>query len=348
MRSRGYTFAMPPPKPGEFSDEGSPSAEVVGDAGTQASVGSLATLEMRVRVLALVLVGLLAIGLIRQLFELWRGGPAGVPAVSFTLGLICGYALSGFCLWQLWRGQNWARLLVLAWAAVTTARALALLADHALDPAALMARPLTFFESIVAVFLLYWLNTAAVRRRFRRPGDRTALLDESLVGRLCTGVDFVEGDGDSAWRLSFEHGAEVVLHCPWRIVLDNNLAFAFTRVGAGEALSRGVESSPADLAGASVYDPEPNPVPDSPDEARRLLKNLRVTALRIPSHSSDLVVSFEMGIELQTWAPTAPSRAIPGEPASLPLWQYIDSNLTVTADRTEVKQTLPHSSHPQT
>jgi hypothetical protein len=174
------------------------------------------------------------------------------------------------------------------------------------------------------------------------------LVSAHLIGKLCTALEFHSSDFHSQapdfeasqsaafWRLSFEHDASLVLHCPWRIVLDDNLAFA---------------SAPAELSYAPAASSAAN-LDSTPEDARRLLQNLRVTALRVAPRTSDLFLTFEMGIELQTWsadvpvagghAPAAGSAALPARApavgsaalpdAAAPQWEFSDPTLTVVAD----------------
>ena len=298
----------------------------------------------------LALSGLLALGLLQSLILLWGGTLVGAwsGALSDVLGQpgansgfshpglallqIClGRGIAAVCLWHYWRGRNWARILVLLWSFVAVAEALSFLAGHNLDPALLMARPLSFFQAVLASVLLYWLNTPAVRVWYRKTSASAGdLIADRLRGRLCTAVEF-QGN---LWRLRFEHDAKLILRCPWRIVLDDNLAFVASSE-AGRAPAPGYEAGAATGAAYSSAAPQdelpPEAVPaplHSPNEARRLLENLRVTAVRVAPRSSDLVLSFEMGIELQTWS---------AEVSSGPLWSYSDPGLTVIAEEAGVK-----------
>ena len=285
---------------------------------------------------ALALAALLAIGFVQNLMEPWHrwlgatGAWWGYRALfGFELLAVClGHGLAVICLWQYWKGRSWARLLVLLWSFATVAWALSFLAEHNFDPAALMGRPLSFFQAVLAVVLLYWLNTPQVRAWYKKgsadAGDQIA---DRLRGRLCTGVELHADAG--IWHVCFEHDAELILCCPWRIVLDDNLAFASTHDG---------DPSPADLAPRSAFVPLTNQQPPQtvpapghlPQEARRLLENLRVRGVRLAPRSSDLFVSFEMGIELQTWSTSSP------KPGPAPLWKYSDPALTVMADEAKV------------
>ena len=309
---------------------------------------------------ALAMLALLAIMGIQNLLEIRSGALTGAGNGSqglhpgFGLFSLCLYSGIGvLCIWQYWRGRNWARMLVLLWSLATAIRALSFLAEHNLDPAALMGRPLNFFQAGLAVVLLYWLNTPAVRAWYRHTSAGAGdLIGDRLRGRLCTGLDFHAADAHSAaayssesWRLSFEHDAELILRGPWRIVLDDNLAFISAPADGSSALS--VASTDDELPPGSV--PAPS---HSPEEARRLLQNLRVTSVRVGGphpprgwvnggNSSDLFVTFEMGIELQTWSANAPAAGGAAIPASSPAisaqWKYSDPGLTVIADEAGVQ-----------
>jgi hypothetical protein len=270
---------------------------------------------------ALALGALLAFYVVQSLLQLTRGTPAARPA--FEPLLLCGArAVELLLVWQYWKGRDVARLFVLLWSLLIVAQAVAYLADHNLDPAALMSRPVDFLQALLALFLLYWLNTPRLRAWFKKISATTAdLIAPHLVGRLCTALELDPSATNShpAWRLAFEHSAELTLTCPFRIVLDDNLAFAY---------------APAADSGASSHTDASIPVPSpstDPDDARRLLQNLRVTAVRLAPHTSDLFLTFEMGIQLQTWsyAPAAGSAADSFSPA--PLWSFSGPGITVTA-----------------
>ena len=310
---------------------------------------------------ALALSALLGIELAWELVKLWggtligawsdalndtlTGAQGGGGAASLGLGLLeifLGSGIAGVCIWHYWKGRSWARLLVLLWSFAMVARALSFLAEHNLDPAALMGRPLSFFEAVLGAVLLYWLNTAPVRAWYRKSSAGAGeLIADRLQGRLCTEVDF---DSDSSiWRLQFEHDAALVLRCPWRIVLDDNLAFVSSQDVEAAFVKR-----PGRGAFASAADqqpPETVPAPGhSLQEARLLLEKLRVRAVRLAPRSSDLFVSFEMGIELQTWrssgdlagAGIGPVMAS-STPLNAPLWEYSDPGFTLVANDSGTK-----------
>ena len=280
---------------------------------------------------ALALAALTLNYLLKGLLHLHAGNRVAFEPLLTCLGL----ALVLLCVWNYWRGQDWARIFVLLWSFAIAAREISTLIDHDDNLISLMSQPVRFFHALLAIFLLYFLNTRPARGWFKKMSATTAdLIAEHLVGKLCTAVEkhVVEkhsnglhdglggdlgrdvgeglaGDPSNVWRLAFEHDAELTLHCPWRIVLDDNLAFASNDSGNPVAAD----------------DQQPNP----------LLQNLRVKAVRIAPRTSDLWVSFEMGIELQSWSPATPAQHPPSQ-HSQPQWTFTDPTLTVVADSTGV------------
>ncbi len=220
----------------------------------------------------------------------------GAQAASIFERLLVGvsFGLAVLIVWLYWKGQDWGRILVLLWSFAIAAKEISAFIDRNGDLTSLMSQPVRFAQAIMAIFLLYFLNTRAVRAWFKKMSASAAdLIADHLVGKLCTAV---ERDGSSdVWRVAFEHDAELTLHCPWRIVLDDNLAFA---------------STPA---------PEIAPGGEMPWQ---LVQNLRVKAVRVAPRTSDLFVSFEMGIELQSWSNGSRTQQ----------WRYSDPLLTVVAD----------------
>lgn len=196
-----------------------------------------------------------------------------------------------YLLWQYWKGREWARVVVLIAAFAVAAFGVSRLIDRDSTLTLLMSHPPDFLRLVLALFLLYWLNTPPVRAWFKR-SSATAfdLMRERLLERICTGV---QKQGD-AWRLSFEDDAELMLHCPWRVVLDGNLAFASN--GAPE------------LSGE--------------EDVRRTIQNLRVKHARMVKRGSALFILLEMGIELQSWSSGSLAEQ----------WRYSDPALTVIAD----------------
>ena len=206
------------------------------------------------------------------------------------------FLLELLVLWHYWKGQNWARVVVLIASFLIAAMAFSNLIDRGGSFISLMSHPLTFFQALLACFLLYWLNTRPVRAWFKRMSATSAdLIAEHLVNKLCTAAAKQSGPSSDTWRLSFEHEVELTLACPWRIVLDDNLAFA--------------------------SDPGPE-LPVDEEQPRQLLQNLRVKAVRVTPRTSDLFVTFEMGLELQTWSTDPDSQR----------WKFSDPTLTVVAD----------------
>lgn len=216
--------------------------------------------------------------------------PAGM-AGYYAAGLVLAFEL--YAIWCYWNGRNWARVLVLAVSLLNVAGALSSILDRNSSLLDLMGHPLRFVQLALACFLLYWLNTRPLRAWYSNSPTAADLVSERLEGKLCTAVEKI-GDA-SIWRLSFEHDSELTLACPWRLVLEDNLAFA---------------SNPGPETAANEEEP------------RRLLQNLRVKAVRVAPRTSDLFLTFEMGIELQTWRDGLPAEQ----------WKYSDPILSVTAD----------------
>ncbi len=242
---------------------------------------------------ALALGALTLIDLVRGLFS--HGG----DLVFEPLLLCCGRGLVLLLLWHYWKGRNWARILVLLWSFAVAAKEISILIDREGDLPSLMSQPVRFSHAVLAIFLLYFLNTRPVRAWFKKMSASAAdLIAEHLVGKLCIAVGKHRDGPSDAWRLAFEHDAELTLNGPWRIVMDDNLAFAS------------------------------NSTNESADEQpSHLLENLRVKAVRVAPRTSDLFVSFEMGIELQSWT-TAPQ----SQPPPVQQWKYSDPTLAVLAD----------------
>ncbi len=226
------------------------------------------------------------------------GGTLALLPVSEQLLLCLGRGLVLLCIWNYWKGQDWARIAVLLGAFVIAAKDVSSLIDHEDTLISIMSQPVRFLHDILAMFLLYFLNTRAVRAWFKRMTATAAdLIAAHLAGRLCTAVEKRGAAANPEWHLAFEHDAELTLHCPWRIVLDDNLAFASNASGAAASES-------------------------AADEPWQLLQNLRVKAVRLAPRTSDLFLSFEMGIELQSWSLDPRSQQ----------WKFSDPTLTVIAD----------------
>lgn len=225
------------------------------------------------------------------------GGPLVVAVVLFVI-------------WNYWQGENWARICVLVWSFLLAAEEVSSIVEHNGSLTAVMNHPVSFLRFAVAAFLLYWLNTRELRGWFKHVRATAAdLIADHLAGKLCTGVEQTGDASGQSWRLRFEHEAEIVLTCPWRIVLDDNLAFATNSPDAGNAEA----------------------------EVRRLVQNIRVKSVRVTPRTSDLFISFEMGIELQSWS-AEPRTHGPGIKAPrIKQWKYADPALTVTADSAGLK-----------
>ena len=244
-----------------------------------------------------------------SLFRLSGGTLAGLFSAEHAPRLIGGpvvLAVIFFVIWNYWQGQNWARISVLIWSFLLAAEEVSNIVEHNGSLTAVMNHPLSFLKFAVAAFLLYWLNTRPLRSWFKHVSATAAdLIADHLAGKLCSAVEQTEDAAGQSWKLIFEHDAEIALACPWRIVLDDNLAFT---------------SNSAPDAG------------NAEDEIRRLVQNLRVKAVRVTPHTSDLFVTFEMGLELQTW-----SGAQKTHPTKTQLWKYADPVLTVVADSAGLK-----------
>jgi hypothetical protein len=249
----------------------------------------------------------LAVDFTTALMRLSGGSLAGLfrsEHLSRLLGGPLVIAVVLFLLWNYWLGENWARLAVLVWSALIAVEEVSTIAEHNGGLMAAMSHPLSFLKFALAVFLLYWLNTRPVRAFFRGAPSAMEHLNHQLAGRLCTAVAQDASATATVWQISFEHDGLLTLHCPWRIVVDDNLAFATN--AAGEA------------------DPNPAPAQTTP---LGLLPNLRVKSVRIKPRTTDLFIAFEMGIEVQTWS-ADPKRE---------QWSFSDPMLTVVADAVGVK-----------
>jgi hypothetical protein len=238
---------------------------------------------------------LIVIYFVRGLLHFF-GGTLNVFPVIEQLFRCLVFLLEVLVLWHYWKGQNFARVGVLVASFLIVARGFSNLIDHNDSFISLMSHPLSFLHTLLACFLLYWLNTRPVRAWFKKMSATSAdLIAEHLVNKLCTAAAKQSGLFPGAWRLSFEHEVELTLACPWRIVLDDNLVFA--------------------------SDPGPEPPVDE-EQPRQLLQNLRVKAVRVTPRTCDLFVTFEMGLELQTWSTDPHSQ----------WWKFCDPTLTVVAD----------------
>jgi hypothetical protein len=244
---------------------------------------------------ALALAALILIYLVQALLQLF-GGTREAHSIFEQLMRCLGLALAMLVIWHYWNGQNWGRIFVLLGSFAIAAIEFSSLIDRGGDLTLLMSHPVRFISAMLAIFLLYFLNTRGVRAWFKKMSAGAAdLIADHLVGKLCTSVEVERGRDSDIWHVAFEHDAELTLNCPWRIVLDDNLAFA---------------SRPA---------PEIAPGVEMPWQ---LVQNLRVQAVRVAPRTSDLFIAFEMGIELQSWSGDFLAQE----------WKYSDPFLTVVAD----------------
>lgn len=228
---------------------------------------------------------------------------SSAPAPENSLRLFTAVFLltvAALAIWSYWKGQEWSRILVLIASFLVAAREVSRMIDGE-NLVSLMSHPLLFLDFAMAIFLLYWLNTRPVRAWFKSASSAADLVDEHLKGKLCTAV-FADITVPNQWHLAFEHDAELTLNCPWRIVLDDNLAFASNAAG---------ESS----------------IHADDDQPHQLMQNLRVKSVRVKPRTSDLFVAFEMGIELQSWS---------SDP-SAHQWTFSAPVLTVIADAAGLK-----------
>ena len=239
-----------------------------------------------------------------------------------SLGLFYGglvLAIALYTVWSYWRGHHWARVLVLLASFAVVAEGISNLSEREGNLIGLMSHPLLFLRFTLAAFLLYWLNTRPVRAWFKNAPTAAELIAQRLADRLCTAVERTS----AGWRFAFEHDAELTLNCPWRIVLDDNLVFVSNPTGVSSSASGSAASSASS-----------NPAPDPPADEHQpsqLLENLRVKAVRIAPRTSDLWLSFEMGIELQSWSADPHAHPAP-QPSSPQQWKFSDPTLTVIAD----------------
>ena len=89
----------------------------------------------------------------------WSKPGARSVFVTFTVLIAIGYVF----IWFYWQGKNWARILVLL---------TSLLCVYNLrqwNHVGIVERLMIGSEAVLAIFLLYWLNTPEVRAYFRGP-----------------------------------------------------------------------------------------------------------------------------------------------------------------------------------
>jgi hypothetical protein len=245
---------------------------------------------------ALIFCAFALISFVSSIFQPETSGRANLtsqylPGFVSSIFLLC---IALFAAWNYWKGKEWARAFFLVAAFLIAAEEISKIVDHDGSVVVVMSHPILFFRFIAALFLLYWLNTRPLRAWFKNtPPTAADLISDHLAGKLCTAIDI--DSADCGWHFAFEHDAELILNCPWRIALDDNLAYA----------SNFGEGTPADE-----------------EQPRQLLQNLRVKGVRVAPHTSDLFVTFEMGIELQTWSVDRNAQQ----------WKFSDPELTVVAD----------------
>lgn len=92
----------------------------------------------------------------------WSGPRAVFDAIVFTLIIAVSYVV----IWFYSQGRNWARLAVLLTSAI------AVLNLTYWSAYGVLARAMIGGEAMLAVFLLFWLNTAEVRELFREASNR--------------------------------------------------------------------------------------------------------------------------------------------------------------------------------
>jgi hypothetical protein len=86
----------------------------------------------------------------------WSNRRAQLVFIVFTVFILTGYVV----IWFYWKGQNWARMLVLL------TSLLCLYNLHFWNHVAPLERIMIGTEAVMAIFLLYWLNTRKVKAFF--------------------------------------------------------------------------------------------------------------------------------------------------------------------------------------
>ena len=92
----------------------------------------------------------------------WHAPHAKTRFVTYTVAILVGYVF----VWFYWQGRNWARISVLVCSFVTI---LDILAWNSTKPGTILwpRRAVIGSEAILALFLLYWLNTSGAREYFK-------------------------------------------------------------------------------------------------------------------------------------------------------------------------------------
>ncbi len=93
----------------------------------------------------------------------WDKPHARAQFAVFTILILTGYVF----LWFYWKGRNWARIAVLLTSVLTIYN---LRYWHQSDAS---SRLMIASEAVLGMFLLYWLNTAAVREYFKTAAGPT-------------------------------------------------------------------------------------------------------------------------------------------------------------------------------
>jgi len=92
----------------------------------------------------------------------WSMPKAQILFIIFTISIFIGYIV----IWFYWKGRNWARILVLP------ASLISLYNLRDWNHGGAMARIMIGTEAILAVFLLYWLNTRPIRAFFTNQPEK--------------------------------------------------------------------------------------------------------------------------------------------------------------------------------
>src|SRR4029077_17322656 len=92
----------------------------------------------------------------------WSMPKAQILFIIFTISIFIGYIV----IWFYWKGRNWARILVLL------ASLISLYNLRDWNHGGAMARIMIGTEAILAVFLLYWLNTRPIRAFFTNQPEK--------------------------------------------------------------------------------------------------------------------------------------------------------------------------------
>jgi hypothetical protein len=92
----------------------------------------------------------------------WNSNNAKVRFITFTLFILAGYLF----IWFYWQGRNWARISVILCSLLAVAN---LSAWSHQKPGTIVwsSHLMIASEAALGFFLLYWLNTARIRRWFR-------------------------------------------------------------------------------------------------------------------------------------------------------------------------------------